>query len=124
MLVAVVLLFVICWSPYLIDNVLMSFDVLPAARTGRIKHMRIAFHLLSYVNSCINPFVYGFMSRNFRRGFEVALRLRSPGHFTLCCCCCFKTNCCDNIRSTLSLCLFLFFLFFFYLASVEYGSKK
>jgi len=31
-------------------------------------------HLLSYLNSCCNPLVYGFMSRNFRRGFKAALR--------------------------------------------------
>lgn len=88
MLVAVVLLFVICWSPYLIDNVLMSFEMLPGARTGPMKHMRIAFHLLSYINSCINPLVYGFMSRNFRRGFKAALRLRPTRGFPLCCCYC------------------------------------
>ena len=42
MLVAVVVLFTVCWSPYLIDNVLMSFELLPGARTGPMKHMRIA----------------------------------------------------------------------------------
>lgn len=42
MLVAVVVLFAVCWAPYLIDNVLMSFELLPGARTGPKKHMRIA----------------------------------------------------------------------------------
>ena len=42
MLLCVVLLFAICWSPYLIENVLMSFDMLPGVRTGLMKYMRIA----------------------------------------------------------------------------------
>lgn len=33
----------------------------------------LAAHLLSYVNSCINPVVYGFMSKNFRASFKTAL---------------------------------------------------
>jgi len=85
MLVAVVVLFAICWAPYLIDNVLTGFDVLPHARTGAKKHMRTAFHLLAYFNSCINPLVYGFMSRNFRRGFKSALRLSGQQNNFFCC---------------------------------------
>ena len=84
MLVAVVVLFAICWAPYLIDNVLTSFDMLPRSRTGAKKHMRIAFHLLAYCNSCINPLVYGFMSHNFRRGFKSALGLHSQSYFYCC----------------------------------------
>ncbi|KAG8035718.1 hypothetical protein G9C98_001146 [Cotesia typhae] len=45
MLVAVVVLFAICWSPLLIDNVLTA---------------------------CINPIVYGFMSKHFRESFLAA----------------------------------------------------
>ena len=35
--------------------------------------MREAFHVMSYVNSCVNPVVYGFMSKNFRQTFKRAL---------------------------------------------------
>jgi hypothetical protein len=42
MLVAVVILFAVCWSPYLIDNVLTSFAFLPTTRTGPMKHMKMA----------------------------------------------------------------------------------
>ncbi len=129
MLVAVVVLFTVCWSPYLIDNVLMSFELLPGARTGPVKHMRIALymqfklieknssdfyfilsitgrcsHLLSYINSCCNPLVYGFMSKSFRRAFRTALRLgpgrqqggtAGPNNYKEsvgCCCCKRKTQ--------------------------------
>lgn len=56
MLVAVVVLFTVCWSPYLIDNVLMSFELLPAARTGPVKHMRIALYVLLIHSQTSNSF--------------------------------------------------------------------
>jgi len=34
---------------------------------------RIAAHVLSYANSCMNPIIYAFMSSKFRRGFQRAL---------------------------------------------------
>nr|CAD7432008.1 unnamed protein product [Timema monikensis] len=80
MLVLVVVLFVICWGPMLIDNLLTAYDVLPKLRTEPpLKHMATAFHLMAYFNSCINPIVYGFMSKNFRESFYKAL-----------CLCCYK----------------------------------
>lgn len=50
MLVAVVVLFAICWGPLLIDNVLTAYSVLPTQRTGNLKHMATAFHLMAYFN--------------------------------------------------------------------------
>ncbi|CAD6217354.1 GSCOCG00004802001-RA-CDS [Cotesia congregata] len=57
MLVAVVVLFAICWSPLLIDNVLTAYEYLPRVKHGPIKHMNTAFQLMAYFNSCINPIV-------------------------------------------------------------------
>ncbi|KAF5294838.1 hypothetical protein FQA39_LY00322 [Lamprigera yunnana] len=73
MLVAVVALFAICWGPLLIDNVLMAYNILPKQRTGYFKYMGTAFHLMAYFNSCINPIIYGFMSKNFRDSFRSVL---------------------------------------------------
>ncbi|CAG2117159.1 unnamed protein product [Medioppia subpectinata] len=73
MLVAVVVLFIICWSPLLIINVLTAFGIIEPLNYGYLKPLRTAAHLLSYVNSCINPVVYGFMSKNFRASFKAAL---------------------------------------------------
>ncbi|KAK0076159.1 hypothetical protein PV326_011022, partial [Microctonus aethiopoides] len=72
MLVAVVVLFAICWSPILIDNVLTAYGILPKIRFGTFKHMNTAFQLMAYFNSCINPIVYGFMSKHFRESFLAA----------------------------------------------------
>ncbi|XP_076320104.1 QRFP-like peptide receptor [Tachypleus tridentatus] len=74
MLVAVVLLFIVCWAPILITNVLTAFGYIHHLNYGYLKALRTAFHLLSYFNSCINPCVYGFMSQNFRSSFKSALR--------------------------------------------------
>ncbi|XP_068084404.1 pyroglutamylated RF-amide peptide receptor-like [Anabrus simplex] len=73
MLVAVVVLFVICWAPLLIYNVLKAYGVIPSNAPGPVKHVGTAFHLMAYFNSCINPLVYGFMSKNFRESFYKAL---------------------------------------------------
>ena len=70
MLMVVVLLFVICWTPILVNNVLVAFEILDYLHMGRLKQMRIVFHIMSYANSCVNPFVYAFMSKNFRDGFK------------------------------------------------------
>ena len=73
MLVAVIVLFVICWTPLLIDNVLVAFRLLNRLHYGPLKPLRQAFALLAYSNSCVNPIVYAFMSKTFRESFKVAL---------------------------------------------------
>ncbi|CAH1121030.1 unnamed protein product [Ceutorhynchus assimilis] len=73
MLVTVVLLFAVCWTPILIDNILTAYNVLDHQRTGISKYTLSAFHLMSYFSSCINPIIYGFMSKTFRESFKVAL---------------------------------------------------
>ncbi|KAK7495896.1 hypothetical protein BaRGS_00012886, partial [Batillaria attramentaria] len=73
MLVMVVLLFTICWGPVLINNVLTAWGHLHQFHYGFLKPMRQAFFLLSYFNSCVNPIVYAFFSRNFRQSFRIAI---------------------------------------------------
>lgn len=50
MLVAVVVLFVICWAPLLVDNVLTAFNVLPKMKTGGLQKMNAAFTVMAYFN--------------------------------------------------------------------------
>ncbi|XP_076441094.1 cholecystokinin receptor-like [Babylonia areolata] len=70
MLVAVVVLFAVCWGPILINNVLVAFGVLEQLHHGWLKPMRQVFWLMAYLNSSLNPIVYGFMSKNFRDSFR------------------------------------------------------
>ncbi|KAF3427288.1 hypothetical protein E2986_02331 [Frieseomelitta varia] len=81
MLVAVVVLFVICWGPILVDNMLTSYGYLPRVKVGTYKHLNTAFQLMAYFNSCINPIVYGFMSKHFRESFLSA----ACGGWWICC---------------------------------------
>lgn len=69
MILAIIFLFVLCWGPLLIDNVLTSFKVLTELNYGPLKPIRQTFAIMAYSNSCINPIVYAFMSKNFRSSF-------------------------------------------------------
>ncbi|XP_041360093.1 QRFP-like peptide receptor [Gigantopelta aegis] len=73
MLMVVVLVFFVCWTPIIINNVLTAFGVIEPLHHGWLRYMRLAFFLLSYMNSCVNPIVYAFMSKNFRQTFKFAV---------------------------------------------------
>lgn len=73
MLVLVIVLFIICWLPILTNNLLVAYGHLPSLNVGYLKPMREVFYLMAYSNSCVNPVVYGFMSKNFREAFIHAL---------------------------------------------------
>ncbi|XP_069128459.1 QRFP-like peptide receptor [Argopecten irradians] len=82
MLVAIVLLFLLCWGPIMCNNLLVSLGILDDLHFGYLKPMRQLFLLMSYFNSCVNPVVYGFMSKNFRNSFRNTLALVC-GHQTV-----------------------------------------
>jgi hypothetical protein len=73
MLVAVIILFIICWTPLLVDNVLVAFGVLDRLHYGPLKPLRQTFAIMAYTNSSVNPIVYAFMSKSFRESFRIAL---------------------------------------------------
>ena len=76
-MVTIIVLFTVCWGPALIDNVLVAFGHVDKLNYGHLKPMRQAFDVMSYFNSCVNPIVYAFMSKNWRKSFIS----------TLCSCC-------------------------------------
>lgn len=73
MLLIIIILFMICWGPVTTNNLFVAFDILDNLHMGTLKYIRQAFFVLSYSNSCVNPIVYGFMSKNFRKAFVIAL---------------------------------------------------
>lgn len=74
MLMVIVLLFAICWGPILLNNLLVAAKVISDLHEGFLKPMRMAFHLMSYANSCVNPIVYGIMSKNFQDSLKSVLK--------------------------------------------------
>ena len=50
MLLVVVLVFIICWTPLLVFEVLQSFDVIPNQLFDHHKHIKTVFSLLAYFN--------------------------------------------------------------------------
>ncbi|XP_022251908.1 allatostatin-A receptor-like [Limulus polyphemus] len=68
MVVVVVLIFAICWCPIQIVLVLKSLDKYEH-NTSTIA-FQVSSHILAYMNSCVNPILYAFLSENFRKAFH------------------------------------------------------
>jgi hypothetical protein len=75
MLILIMAVFFLCWTPILTYDLLASFELLGAGNsgTGSTKHLKTSLSLLSYFNSCLNPVIYGFMSKTFRESFKRSL---------------------------------------------------
>lgn len=88
MLILVIVLFLICWGSRL--SMEISIKVGLSTFSQEIYFLRIAINLLPYVHSCLNPFIYSLMSKNFRRSMWRRIH----------CCCCFCTGnyCCPRRR--------------------------
>ncbi|XP_068127867.1 cholecystokinin receptor type A [Hyperolius riggenbachi] len=68
MLIVIVILFFICWTPVFSVNAWRAFDMTTAGIL--LSGAPISFiHLLSYTSACVNPIIYCFMNKRFRMGF-------------------------------------------------------
>ncbi|XP_029014113.1 somatostatin receptor type 5-like [Betta splendens] len=77
MVVVIVLFFVFCWLPFYVANIVNLFHVIPESNATAALFFFLV--ILTYVNSCANPFLYGFLSDNFKQSFQKVL-------------CCHKSN--------------------------------
>ncbi|NWR88435.1 GALR2 protein, partial [Furnarius figulus] len=68
MIVAVSILFCLCWLPYHLVILCFWFGHFPFNRATYA--CRLASHCLSYTNSCLNPIVYALISKHFRKHFK------------------------------------------------------
>ncbi|CAH2057392.1 unnamed protein product, partial [Iphiclides podalirius] len=79
MLVAVVIMFAVCYFPvHLLSVLRVAYDV---QQSDVMTCIALISHVMCYANSAVNPLIYNFMSGKFRREFH-----RS---YFKCFCCCF-----------------------------------
>ena len=71
MVVIVVVIFALCWLPIQIIFMVQNFGVFEDD-IGSIA-IQFAANCLAYMNSCVNPILYAFLSENFRRSFKKLL---------------------------------------------------
>ncbi|XP_078093317.1 opioid receptor, delta 1b [Mustelus asterias] len=76
MVLVVVAIFIICWTPIHIFVIVKTLvEIHPSPLVTASWHFCIA---LGYTNSCLNPVLYAFLDENFKRCFrEFCLPLRS-----------------------------------------------
>uniref|UniRef100_A0A8D2DLE9 Somatostatin receptor 3 n=1 Tax=Sciurus vulgaris TaxID=55149 RepID=A0A8D2DLE9_SCIVU len=71
MVVAVVALFVLCWMPFYVLNIVNVLWPLPEEPAFFGLYFLVV--ALPYANSCANPVLYGFLSHRFKQGFRRVL---------------------------------------------------
>lgn len=74
MVVVMVLVFLICWLPFFVTNIVNLIHIIPLANNT----LYFITVNLTYLNSCINPFLYGFLSENFKHSFQKVLCAYKP----------------------------------------------
>nr|XP_028562787.1 somatostatin receptor type 5 [Podarcis muralis] len=74
MVVIIVVVFVFCWLPFYIVNIINLIFILPEEPV--LVGIFCFVVVLSYANSCANPILYGFLSENFKQSFQKVLCLR------------------------------------------------
>ena len=68
-LVVVVVVFAVCWLPLHAHLLFSYFREQPKSRAYEVS--RGLFHCLAYSNSCMNPIIYNYVSRDFRKSFRL-----------------------------------------------------
>ncbi|KAG7281910.1 hypothetical protein CRUP_002968, partial [Coryphaenoides rupestris] len=75
MVVVIVVVFVFCWLPFFIINIVNLVVIIP--ESSAMAGIYIFSVILSYANSCANPLLYAFLSENFKQSFKKVLCVRS-----------------------------------------------
>ncbi len=79
MIIIIVAIFTLCWLP--IQVILLMIHVFDNYPQGiDYQSIKLVSICIAYMNSCVNPFLYAFLSENFRKSFQKLLfgNKRSP----------------------------------------------
>jgi len=76
LVVVVVLIFAVCWGPIQVILALRSLGRYLTENQYNII-IQITSQVLAYINSCINPILYAFLSENFRKAFRKVILCKS-----------------------------------------------
>ncbi|CAL4101056.1 unnamed protein product [Meganyctiphanes norvegica] len=68
MLIVVLALFLLCWGPYIVVEILINIGMQSFSQWFYV--MKTLLALLPYVHCCINPIIYVFMCKKFRRAMK------------------------------------------------------
>lgn len=83
MLAAAVLAFFLCWAPHQVFHLMQVFTQLTKVENCPLLEIidtAMPFTIcIAYVNSCVNPIVYGFVGRNFRKNLVRLLHCSPSG---------------------------------------------
>jgi allatostatin receptor len=71
MVIIVVVIFAICWLPVQVLMLVQHFG--NQAPSYTFVGIGIASRCIAYMNSCVNPILYAFLSENFRKSFKKLL---------------------------------------------------
>ncbi|XP_038045008.1 G-protein coupled receptor 54-like [Patiria miniata] len=71
MVLAVVVVFAVCWFPIHVVNMWRRLDPDFPFSDGTF-YFKTVGHVMSYTSSCVNPFIYAFLGENFRNCFRKA----------------------------------------------------
>lgn len=70
MVIIVAAAFFMCWTPFYLVNIISQNQEYSFLRRSNFLFTMLSTHLVGFLNSCVNPFIYCFLSEKFRNSFR------------------------------------------------------
>ncbi|KAK2142246.1 hypothetical protein LSH36_980g00016 [Paralvinella palmiformis] len=77
-IILVIAIFTVSWLPQHVNQMLSAYGTVPEGKAYEV--FRILCNCMAYGNSCANPVIYNFVSKDFKKGFKevVGCKKRTP----------------------------------------------